>query len=141
VAGVARYVLAELHRKGHPEAAWLTERELLWGALDDLAVPGAPHGRRWQGVGVRPDGVLVLPGQRVAVEVDLTQHSASKLAQTIARYRELLGPDPTGAVLQRVNWYCLPGGALEAVRRGITRHGDPAVMAARPLPAAVPVYR
>jgi hypothetical protein len=139
VAGLARYILDELHRKGHPAAAWLTERELLWGALEDLAVPGAL--RRWRGVGVRPDGVLVLPGQRVAVEVDLTQHGAPKLAQTVARYRELVGPDPAAAVLQRVSWYCRPGGALDAVRRAVARYGDPAAMAARPLPAAVPVHR
>jgi hypothetical protein len=149
VAGVARYVLAELHRKGRPEAVWLTERELLWGRLLPLLpVPSPtatvsgrlPHGR-WEGLGVRPDGLVVVPEQRVATEIDLSQHGGQDLGQKVTAYRELLGYDPATSLLQRVQWFCLPGGALAVVERAIACHGDPAVMTVRPLPAATPVYR
>jgi hypothetical protein len=99
-----------------------------------------PHGR-WEGLGVRPDGLVVVPEQRVATEIDLSQHGGQDLGQKMVAYRELLGYDPATSLLQRVQWFRLLGGALAAVERVIARHGDPAVMTVRPLPAAATVYR
>ena len=115
-------------------AAWTTERELKRG------VAWLPP--EWAADAVRPDGVLRVRRpdggeERLAVEVDTTQHNARQLARTCAAYREALAR----GVYDGVVWYCAPGATLAAAARAIAEHGDPQRMRAAPVPEGAAVYR
>jgi hypothetical protein len=91
---------------------------------------------------LRPDGVLVLTypdgaEERVAVEVDLTQHSARVLAAKVAAYLEAFAR----GYYHLVRWYCVPGGTATAPERALADYGTgDARMAVRPIPAGATVY-
>jgi hypothetical protein len=127
-ADVAERVLAALARRG-VVAACVAERELARG------VPWLPPElAAW---GRRPDGVLVLPEGRAAIEVDTTQHGARALAAKVAAYREAFAR----GVYHCAWWFAAPGGQLAAVEQALRVHGTEAPLAARALPAGVTLYR
>ena len=91
---------------------------------------------------MRPDGVLRVrrPGggeERLAVEVDTTQHSARQLARTCAADREALARGVSDGVV----WSCAPGATLAAAARAIADAGDEQRMRAAPVPEGATVYR
>jgi hypothetical protein len=133
VTEVEEVVLTELKTRG-ATAAWATERELKRG------VEWLP--RAWAADAVRPDGVLRVRRpdgreERLAVEVDTTQHSARQLARKCAAYREALAL----GVYDGVVWYCTPGATLAAAGRAIAEYGDEQRMRAAPIPECAAVYR
>jgi hypothetical protein len=133
VTEVEEAVLRELVARG-VAADWTTERELKRG-VDWLP-------RQWAADAVRPDGVLCVHRpdgreERLAVEVDTTQHNARQLARTCAAYREALAL----GVYDGVVWYCAPGAALAAAGRAIAEHGEARRMQAASVPADATVYR
>jgi hypothetical protein len=133
VTEVAEAVLAGLAASG-VGAAWTTERELKRG------VAWLP--REWATDAVRPDGVLRVRRpdgreERLAVEVDTTQHNAHQLARRCAAYREALARD----VYDGVVWFCAPGATLASVERAVAEYGDGRRMRAAPVPEGAAVYR
>jgi hypothetical protein len=134
VTEVEEAVLGGLAARG-AAVAWATERELRRGV--DWLPPA------WAADAVRPDGVLCVRRpegreERLAVEVDTTQHSARRLARTCAAaYREALAR----GVYDGVVWSCAPGAALAAAGRAVAEHGDGRRMRAAPVPEGAAVYR
>jgi hypothetical protein len=107
VVDVAERVLDDL-AAGGVAAGWLTEAELVRG---EAWLP-----RELAAEAKRPDGVLVLPGgQRLAVEVETTRHSARRLAAKVADCRRAV----EAGVYYGAVWYCVPGGAGAAVERAL----------------------
>lgn len=83
LAHIAAVTDVRLHvRDRHPGAEWVCEREL----YRELA--GEPGGRRH-----RPDGIVVLDGQEVAVEVELVLKRRARMEaimrELVARYRSV----------------------------------------------------
>lgn len=103
VVEVEEWLLRRARAAGRTGAMWLTERELRREA-GDAAARTAPGGKRRGGAGLPPvpDGCLVVEGERLAVEVELTRKAdqgdyATKFAwyRDRARYRAVLWLTPT----------------------------------------------
>jgi hypothetical protein len=123
VADVADWLLTRF-----PGAAWETEREL----RRTLRRAGRPA---WP----LPDGVLVLDGgrgDRMAVEVDLTQRDAPAYARKVLAYCDLVA----AGEYARVQWFTRLPGTVRAIERAIQRSGDSACLRVRLLPPEVMVY-
>ena len=86
VADVAAALLRQ-----YPGSSWVTERELR--RLADRAPD------RWEYPGHPPDGALVLRGQTLAVEVELT-------AKGPGSYRRILGWYAAALEYAAVVWFC-----------------------------------
>lgn len=129
VADLRDMVTASLTASG-VVVRWTTERELTWG------VPWLPAGMA--SPSKRPDGVLHLDDERlIAIEVETTQHNATRLAEKVAAYRDAIA----GGIYAAVWYFAISGGTTEAIRRAINDHGDTSRMDVRPLPPGVTIYR
>jgi hypothetical protein len=104
VVEVAAWLLAQ-----DPQAAWITERELL---RDELIAARDLDGRLRRGPGRRPDGVLVRASRRhEAVEVELTpKRDRTEYDRKLSWY---LGQ----VQFQRVHWYAPSFTLRERLRR------------------------
>lgn len=125
VANLADWLLRQ-----HPGSTWTTERELRREAM--IAAQEAGSGRLVDGIPHVPDGLLVLPAERWAVEVELSTKSSGAYERILRWYA--LAPG-----YHRLMWY-VASPALQARLQTITlRYGLEDLMGVDLLPAHVEV--
>lgn len=114
VADVAAALLRQ-----YPGSSWVTERELR--RLADRAPD------RWEYPGHPPDGALVLRGQTLAVEVELT-------AKGPGSYRRILGWYAAALEYAAVVWFCEGASLRRRLTALIAAEGLEGFAVVRPLP-------
>jgi hypothetical protein len=127
VADLADYLLDH-----EPGAEWLTERELRRYGLD--LVRESTTGRFSRGDKGVPDGVLVGPHSRVAIELERTSKDLSKYDHLFRRYA-------AATQFDALRWFAV-GRALETrLRELIERYGLGDFVSVEPLPACIRIRR
>ena len=115
-----------------PGSEWVTERELRREAAQLARAAGGGH--RFPGTDHMPDGLLVTPARRIAIELELTAKPRSEYDRICRWYAQAIEFDA-------VRWY-VRGLALEdRIRTFVERHDLADCMSVEQLPEAVRIVR
>jgi hypothetical protein len=120
--------LADWLLEREPDTEWVTERELRAAALDAARLDGS--GRLGRGAGHIPDGLLVTPKSRTAIELERT-------AKRPLAYDRIFRWYAAAVQFDGVRWFVVGRALLAYLTQLVERYGLASTVSVEPLPAAV----